>query len=74
MRAAKQAVRLLRGNERHILIGYGSVTAQAADTAKAILGKIRSGDLKTEFRSRDVWRPGCPGEAYQQNRGCDNGE
>jgi thiamine pyrophosphate-dependent acetolactate synthase large subunit-like protein len=41
MRAAKQAVRLLRGNERHILIGYGSVTAQAADTAKAILGKIR---------------------------------
>jgi hypothetical protein len=24
----------------------------------AIIAKIRSGDLKSEFRSHDVWRPG----------------
>jgi putative DNA primase/helicase len=43
--------------ESHARRAYGSVTAASADTARAILAKIRSGDLKTEFRSRDVWRP-----------------
>lgn len=44
--------------ETHARRAYGSVTVAAADTAKAILKKVRSGDLKNEFRSRDVWRPG----------------
>jgi putative DNA primase/helicase len=43
--------------EIHAQRAYGSATAATADTAKAILGKIRSGDLNTEFRSHDVWRP-----------------
>jgi hypothetical protein len=43
--------------ETHARRAYGSVTAASADTARAILAKIRSGDIKTEFRSRDVWRP-----------------
>ena len=30
----------------------------SATTAKAIVAKIRSGDLKSEFRSHEVWRPG----------------
>ena len=29
----------------------------AADTARAILAKIKSGQLGREFSSRDVWRP-----------------
>ena len=37
---------------------YGSATAVSATTAKAIVAKIRSGDLKCEFRSHEVWRPG----------------
>jgi hypothetical protein len=44
--------------ETHARRAYGSVTAASADTAKAILAKIHSGHLKTEFSSRDVWRPG----------------
>jgi hypothetical protein len=35
----------------------GSATTATADIAKAILAKIRSRDLKPEFRSHDVWRP-----------------
>jgi hypothetical protein len=43
--------------ETHARRAYGCVTAVAADTAKAILAKIRTGDLQKEFRSHDVWRP-----------------
>jgi hypothetical protein len=43
--------------ESHAQRAYGSVTAASADTAKAILGKLRSGHLKAPFGSRDVWRP-----------------
>jgi hypothetical protein len=43
--------------ETHARRAYGCVTAAAADTAKAILEKIRTGALKKEFRSHDVWRP-----------------
>ena len=44
--------------ETHARRAYGSVTAVSAATAKAIIAKIRSGDLKSEFRSYEVWRPG----------------
>jgi putative DNA primase/helicase len=44
--------------EKHAHRAYGSVTFAAAATAQAILGKLRSGALKSEFSSRDVWRPG----------------
>jgi len=44
--------------ENHARRAYGSVTAASADTAKAILGKLRSGHLRAPFGSRDVWRPG----------------
>jgi putative DNA primase/helicase len=44
--------------ESHARRAYGSVTAASADTANAILSKLRSGHLKAPFGSRDVWRPG----------------
>ena len=44
--------------ETHARRAYGSATAVSATTAKAIVAKIRSGDLKSEFRSHEVWRPG----------------
>jgi putative DNA primase/helicase len=43
--------------ETHARRAYGSVTAASADTAKAILAKLRSGHLKAPFGSREVWRP-----------------
>jgi putative DNA primase/helicase len=56
--AVHQAIGWATYLETHAQRAYGSVTAASADTAKSILAKIRSGHLKTEFRSRDVWRPG----------------
>lgn len=44
--------------ETHARRAYGSVTAPEVATAKAILHRIRKGDLKREFSSKDVWRPG----------------
>jgi putative DNA primase/helicase len=44
--------------ETHARRAYGSVTAAEADTARAILARIRSGHLQGEFTARDVWRPG----------------
>jgi putative DNA primase/helicase len=43
--------------EAHARRAYGSVIAGAAETAKAILLKIKSGHLQNEFSARDVWRP-----------------
>jgi Protein of unknown function (DUF3987) len=56
--AVRRAIAWSTYLETHAQRAYGSVTAASADTAKAILAKLRSGHLKTEFRSRDVWRPG----------------
>jgi putative DNA primase/helicase len=56
--SVRRAINWARYLETHARRAYGSVTVAAADTAKAVLKKVRSGDLKTEFRSRDVWRPG----------------
>jgi putative DNA primase/helicase len=44
--------------ETHARRAYGSATAVSAITARAIVAKIRSGDLKSQFRSHEVWRPG----------------
>ncbi len=55
--AVRRAIDWASYLETHAQRAYGSVTAASADTAKAILVKIRSGDLRTEFGSRDVWRP-----------------
>lgn len=43
--------------ESHARRAYGSGPTATAATAKAILAKIQSGDIKPEFRSHDVWRP-----------------
>jgi putative DNA primase/helicase len=44
--------------ESHARRIYGSVTVAQTDTARAIVAKIKSGELKNGFGSRDVWRPG----------------
>ena len=37
---------------------YSAVTNADAATARALLGRIRKGDLQPEFSTRDVWRSG----------------
>lgn len=56
--AVRRAIAWADYLETHARRAYGSVTAASADTAKAIIGRIKSGHLKSEFRSHDVWRPG----------------
>ncbi|MGB6797896.1 MAG: YfjI family protein [Xanthobacteraceae bacterium] len=56
--ALARAVEWARYLETHARRAYGSATAVSATTAKCIVAKIRSGDLKSEFRSHEVWRPG----------------
>jgi hypothetical protein len=56
--ALERAIALSRYLETHARRAYGSATYAEAATAKAILAKIRSGDLKSGFSLRDVWRPG----------------
>jgi putative DNA primase/helicase len=56
--AVKTAIAWARYLEAHAGRAYGCVTAAAADTAKTIIDKIRTGALPGEFGSRDVWRPG----------------
>ena len=55
--ALKRAIAWAKYLETHARRAYGSVIAGAAETAKAILLKIRSGHLPDKFSSRDVWRP-----------------
>lgn len=57
-RATLQALAWAEYLETHARRAYGSVSAPEVATAKAILNRIRKGDLKREFSSRDVWRPG----------------
>lgn len=57
-RATLQSLAWAEYLETHARRAYGSVTAPEVATAKAILHRIRKGDLKSEFSSRDVWRPG----------------
>jgi putative DNA primase/helicase len=44
--------------ETHARRAYASVTMVETTTAKAIAAKIKGGELKDDFSSRDVWRPG----------------
>ncbi len=44
--------------ETHAQRAYGSVSQPEITVAKAILNRIKKGDLKSGFSSRDVWRPG----------------
>lgn len=57
-RATLQALAWAEYLETHARRAYGSVSMPEVATAKAILSRIRKGDLKREFSSRDVWRPG----------------
>ena len=57
-RATLQALSWAEYLETHARRAYGSVSMPEVATAKAILSRIRKGDLKREFCSRDVWRPG----------------
>lgn len=57
-RATLQALAWAEYLETHARRAYGSVSVPEVATAKAILSRIRKGDLKREFSSRDVWRPG----------------
>jgi hypothetical protein len=56
--ALERAVAWAKYLETHARRAYGSAMTVSAATAMAIVAKIRSGDLKSEFRSHDVWRPG----------------
>lgn len=57
-RATLQALAWGEYLETHALRAYGSVSQPEVGVAKAILAKIKKGDLKKSFSSRDVWRPG----------------
>lgn len=57
-RATLQALSWAEYLETHARRAYGSVTAPEVTTAKAIIHRIRKGDLPREFSSREVWRPG----------------
>jgi putative DNA primase/helicase len=55
--AVERAMAWAKYLETHARRAYGSVTTFSTGTAMAIVAKIRSGDLKSEFRSHEVWRP-----------------
>jgi len=57
-RATLQSLAWAEYLETHARRAYGSVTAPEVGAAKAIISRIRKGDLKREFSSREVWRPG----------------
>lgn len=57
-RATLQALAWAEYLETHARRAYASVSMPEVATAKAILSRIRKGDLKREFSSREVWRPG----------------
>ena len=44
--------------ETHAKRAYGSISQPEVSVAKAILKRIKKGDLKPPFTTKDVWRPG----------------
>jgi putative DNA primase/helicase len=44
--------------ESHAQRAYGAVTTPEVEAAQAVLFRLRRGELKPQFGSRDVWRPG----------------
>lgn len=59
--ATLQALSWAEYLETHAHRAYASVTMPEVGTAKAIIARIRKGDLARTFSSRDVWRPGWAG-------------
>ncbi|MBL1264522.1 YfjI family protein [Candidatus Methylomicrobium oryzae] len=57
-RATLQALAWAEYLETHALRAYASVTTPEISAAKAIIQRLRKGDLAKSFSSRDVWRPG----------------
>lgn len=57
-RATMQALAWAEYLETHACRAYASVTMPEVGAAKAIIARIRKGDLARTFSSRDVWRPG----------------
>jgi putative DNA primase/helicase len=57
-RATLQALAWAEYLETHARRAYASVTTSELTTAKAIIQRIRKGDLPQTFSRRDVWRPG----------------
>lgn len=57
-KATLQALAWAEYLETHAQRAYASVSSPEVTAAKAIIQRIRKGDLKTQFSSRDVWRPG----------------
>jgi hypothetical protein len=57
-RATLQALAWAEYLETHARRAYASVTTQEVRAAKAIIERLRKGDLARTFSSRDVWRPG----------------
>ena len=57
-RATLQSLAWAEYLESHAIRAYASVLSPEAAAAKAIIGRIRKGDLPRTFSTRDVWRPG----------------
>ncbi|HLF95584.1 MAG TPA: YfjI family protein, partial [Methylococcaceae bacterium] len=57
-RATLQALGWGEYLETHALRAYASVAMPEVAAAKAIIHRLRKGDLARTFSSRDVWRPG----------------
>jgi putative DNA primase/helicase len=57
-RATLQALAWAEYLETHAHRAYTSVTTPEISAAKAIIQRLRKGDLARSFSSRDVWRPG----------------
>lgn len=57
-KSTKQAIAWSKYLETHAMRAYGAVSHHEVVTAKAILRRIKKGDLPNSFSSRDVWRPG----------------
>lgn len=57
-RATLQALAWGEYLETHARRAYASVTSPEVMSAKAIVDKLRKGELSRAFSSRDVWRPG----------------
>lgn len=58
LQATQQALAWAKYLETHAHRAYASVSMPEIGVAKAILARIRKGDLPRIFSSRDVWRPG----------------
>jgi Protein of unknown function (DUF3987) len=56
--AAERALMWVDYLETHARRAFASITVASTDAAMAIIAKVKSGHLKRQFSSREVWRPG----------------